>query len=150
MPEVVPQADRLDQILVQSERARDTARDSRRLERVREARAEMIVRGVDPDLGLVAKAPERLRVHDPVAVPLERRPQAAGFLLTRAPARLIGTDCEQREPPVLVLAHAKLEGVGDRGACSASAQCPQIPEISRTWLRALKRSAFSIPPTKLE
>jgi hypothetical protein len=53
MAEVVPQPDRLDEVLVESERARDGPLDARGLECVRQAGAEVVVRGVDPDLGLI-------------------------------------------------------------------------------------------------
>jgi hypothetical protein len=50
----------------------------------------VVALGVDEDLRLVHEPPKRLRVHDPVAIALERRPQGALFLLlARAPARLI-------------------------------------------------------------
>ena len=50
---------------------------------------------------------------DPVAVTLERRAEPTRFFFTRAPARVIGTDGKRGEPPFLVLAHAKLEGVSN-------------------------------------
>ena len=86
--EVVAEADRLDEILVQAERAGDAARDAGRLERVGQARAEVVVRGIDPDLSLVAEPAERLGMDDPVAVTLERRPQAARFFFARAGPRV--------------------------------------------------------------
>src|SRR5919108_3576646 len=73
MAQVVPQADGLREVLVQAERARDVASDPAGLERVRKASAVVIAFGSDEDLRLVLQAPERLRVHDPVAVALERR-----------------------------------------------------------------------------
>ena len=75
MAEVVAEADRLGEILVQPQRARDAARDAGGLERVREPRAEVVALGVDEDLRLVPQPAERLRVDDAVAVALERRPQ---------------------------------------------------------------------------
>src|SRR5215213_9749998 len=69
VPEVVPEPDRLGQVLVEAERARDAAR----LERVCQPRAVMVALGRDEDLRLVLEAPERLRVHDPIAVALEWR-----------------------------------------------------------------------------
>jgi hypothetical protein len=50
---------------------------------------------------------------DPIAVALEGRAQPARLLFTRAPSRLVGADCERRQPQFLVLAYAKLEGIGD-------------------------------------
>ena len=108
MAEVVAEADRLDEILVQPQRAADAARDAGRLERVREARAEVVAFGVDEHLRLVPQPPERLRVGDPVAVALERRAQAAFLLGTCArPRALVGADGERRQPAVLVLAHER-------------------------------------------
>ena len=54
-----------------SRSARDGARDPGRLERVREPRAVVVALGRDEHLRLVLQ-PERLGVHDPVAIPLER------------------------------------------------------------------------------
>ena len=73
VPEVVPEPDRLGEVLVEPQRARDGARDPARLERVREPRAVVVALGRDEHLRLVLQAPERLGVHDPVAVALERR-----------------------------------------------------------------------------
>ena len=111
VPEVVAEPDRLDQVLVQPQRPGDPARDPGRLERVRQPGAVVVAGGVDEDLRLVHQPPERLRVDDPVAVALERRPQQARLLLARAPARLVRAHRERREPPLLVLANARLEGV---------------------------------------
>ena len=46
VPEIVAEPDRLDEVLVQPQRARDDARDSGRLERVRQARAVVVAVGV--------------------------------------------------------------------------------------------------------
>src|SRR5215203_5844408 len=78
--EVVPQPDRLGQVLVEPQRPRHSARDPARLERVREPRAVVVALRRDEDLRLVLQPPECLRVHDPVAVALERRAQAAVLL----------------------------------------------------------------------
>ena len=74
---VVPEPDRLDEILVQPQRPRDDARDRGRLERVRHARAVVVALRVDEDLRLPLQPPERLRVDEAVAVALERRPDAS-------------------------------------------------------------------------
>jgi hypothetical protein len=60
VPEVVAEPDCLDEILVQPERAGDSARDPGRLERVGQARAEVVLGRIDPDLGLVAEPAKRL------------------------------------------------------------------------------------------
>src|ERR671916_1628555 len=88
VPQVVPETDRLGEVLVQPERARDPARDAARLERVREPGAVVIALGRDEDLRLVLQPPERLRVHDPVAVALERRAQRALLLRARPRGRV--------------------------------------------------------------
>ena len=84
--EVVPEADRLRQILVQPQRARDRARDAHGLDRVREPGAVVVALRGDEDLRLVLEAPERLRVHDAVAVALERGAQRAWLLVVVRPA----------------------------------------------------------------
>ena len=89
MPEVVAEPDRLDEVLVQPQRPCHPTRDPAGLERVRQTSAVVVAGGVDEDLCLVHQPPERLGVHDPVAVALERRPQQARFLLARTPARLV-------------------------------------------------------------
>ena len=74
------------EILVQTQRPRDAARDAGRLERVRHPRSEMVAGRVDEDLRLALQPAKRLRVEDAIAVTLERRPHAALVLLARAPA----------------------------------------------------------------
>ena len=77
VPRVVPEADRFDEILVQCQSTRDDARDRGRLERVGHPRPVVVPRRVDEDLGLPLQPAKGLRVHDPVAVALERRPNGA-------------------------------------------------------------------------
>ena len=69
--EVVRQRDRLDQVLVQPQRARDRAAELRHFERMRQPGAEQVALVVDEDLGLVDQAAEGRAVHDAVAVALE-------------------------------------------------------------------------------
>jgi hypothetical protein len=114
MAEVVAERDRLCQVLVEPERTRHGARDARHLERVREARAEVVALGRDEDLGLVLEAPKCLRVHDAVAVALVRRPQAADVLGVRAPARVGRAGRPRRQPGVLLVQHPREEAVGHR------------------------------------
>ncbi len=69
--------------------ARATAREMPgHLERVGHPRAEVVALGSDEDLRLVLEAAKGLRVDDPVAVALKRRPQRALTLVRvlRAPA----------------------------------------------------------------
>ena len=94
---VVPEPDRLGQVLVQPQRPRDDARDRRRLERVGHARAVVVALRVDEDLRLPLQPPERLRVDDAVAVALERRAHAALLLGKLATARLERADRERRQ-----------------------------------------------------
>ena len=88
VPHVVPEPDRLCQVLVEPQRPCDDARDRRRLERVGHPRPVMVTFGVDEDLRLPLQAPERLRVDDAVPVALERRPHATRLLRKLPAARL--------------------------------------------------------------
>ena len=83
--EVVPERDRLGEVLVEAQRSRDRARDLRDLEGVREARAVVVAFRRKKHLRLVREAPERLAVDDPVAVALEVR--AVGVRLERRRSR---------------------------------------------------------------
>ena len=73
VPEVVPERDRLGEVLVQTERAGGGAGDLRDVEGVGEPHPVVVALGRQEDLGLVLEPAERLRVHDPVAVALEAR-----------------------------------------------------------------------------
>ncbi len=77
---VVPEPDRLDEVLVQPQRPRDDARDRGRLERVGHPRAVVVALRVDEDLCLPLQAPERLRVDEAVAIALKRRSDGARLL----------------------------------------------------------------------
>ena len=55
--EVVAEPDRLGEVLVEAQRARDRPRDLRDLERVGHARAVVVALGRDEDLGLVLQTP---------------------------------------------------------------------------------------------
>ena len=68
VPQVVPERDRLGEVGVEPQRARDAARDLRHLEGVREPRPVVVALGREEDLRLVHEAPERLGVDDPVPV----------------------------------------------------------------------------------
>ena len=94
---VVPEPDRLDEVLVQPQRPRDDARDRRRLERVGHPRAVVVALGVDEDLRLSLQPPERLRVDDAVAVALELRADCAPILGKLATARLERAHGERRQ-----------------------------------------------------
>jgi hypothetical protein len=53
-------------------------------------------------------------MQDAVAVALERRAQAAVVLRPQAAACLVRPHRKRRQPALLVLAHLRLEGAGDR------------------------------------
>ncbi len=117
--EVVPEADRLGQVLVQPQRPRDGARDPAGLERVREPRAVVVALRGDEDLRLVLQPPEALRVHDPVAVALEGRAQAARAPRGALRAGRIRVGGERRQLLVLQRADAGLEGAATTPSASA-------------------------------
>jgi hypothetical protein len=98
---------------LEQQRTGDPARDAGGLERVRQARAEVVAFRVDEHLRLQPQAPEGLRVDDAVAVALERRPQPAFLLGKVAPARLVRAHGERRQPTLLVLAHEAREGISN-------------------------------------
>src|SRR6185295_9303925 len=98
---VVPEPDRLDEILVESKGARDDARDRRRLERVGHPSPVVVAVRIDEDLRLSLQPAERLRVDEPVAVSLERRPHGARLLVALPTARLVGAHGERRQGDLL-------------------------------------------------
>ena len=69
--EIVRERDRLGEILVEAQLARDRARDLRHLERVRQPRAVVIALVEDEHLRLVGQTAEGGRVQHAVAVALE-------------------------------------------------------------------------------
>ena len=123
---VVPEPDRLGQILVQPQRTRHDAGDRRRLERVGHARAVVIALGVDEDLRLPLQPPERLRVDDAIAIALELRPDAAWLLRKLAPARLERAHRKRRQAgveladPALERAHQRMMGTVPPSALQAA------------------------------
>ncbi len=118
--EVVPEADRLREVLVEPQRARDRARDLRDLDRVREPRAVVVALGRDEDLRLVLQAPEGLGVHDPVAIALQRRAQPA-VGLRDAPARRPRARRRRRERLLLERGAARREG-----GCDGAGICVRV------------------------
>ena len=87
MAEVVRERQRLRKILVEPERAGDRAGDLRHLERMGQARAEMVALVVDEDLRLVLQPAKGVGMDDAVAVALERRAKRVFRLGMDAPAR---------------------------------------------------------------
>ena len=73
--EVVAERDRLGEVLVQAERTGGGPGDLAHLQRVGEPDAVVVTLGGEEHLRLVLQAPERLRVHDAVPVPLEAGPE---------------------------------------------------------------------------
>ena len=71
MPEVVRERDRLSEFLIETECARDGARDLRRLHRVREAGAIVVALVIDEHLGLVFETAEGGAMNDAIAIALE-------------------------------------------------------------------------------
>ena len=86
---VVPEADRLGQVLVQAQGARDHPGDSGRLERMGHPGPVVITGGIDEDLRLPFQPPERLRMEDAVAVALERRTDEALLLCALTTTRRV-------------------------------------------------------------
>ena len=74
--EIVPERDRLGEVLVQSERAGGAAGDLRDLDRVGQTRAEVVALVRNEDLRLVLQPAKRARMDDAIAVP-RRRPVRA-------------------------------------------------------------------------
>ena len=117
--EVVAEPDRLGEVLVERQRPRDRPRDLRDLERVRQPRAVVVALGRDEDLRLVLQAPERLAVHDPVAVALQRRAQrAVGLVDARAGPGTSARPAARAAPPPTPAgaprsARATVPGCGD-------------------------------------
>jgi hypothetical protein len=87
VPDIVGEAQSLGQVLVEGQRPGDGSTDLGDFEAVGEPDPEMVPVGSDEDLGLVAEPPERDRVDDPVAVPLESvaRPAPGSFGLAVEP-----------------------------------------------------------------
>ena len=83
--QVMGQRDGLGQIFIQQERPSDIPRNGRDLHRVRQARAQVIARAVQKNLGLVFQPAESARMNDAVAIALVlRAPIGRGFAVTAA------------------------------------------------------------------
>ena len=95
--QIVRQCDRLDQVLVEPQRARHGPRDLRDLQGVGQARAVVIAFVIDEDLRLVFQPPERGAVNDAVAIALIGGPVGVFGLVVRAPAGLGRPAGERRQ-----------------------------------------------------
>ena len=116
--QVVREADRLGQRLVERECARDAARDLRHLQRVGQPGAVKVALVVDEDLGLVDEAAERRRMHDAVAVALVLGPVSRGGSANRRPrdAGLALRIGGKREPGARSSGTAEVRGERSRAA----------------------------------
>ena len=114
VPEVVPQADRFDQIFVQAQCARDGAGDLRHLQRVREPRAIVIAKRRDKDLRFMFQPAKRLGVQDAVAVALKA---GAHWRLVFGPVAYgrVALGRQRRKPFVFV----RFSALSDAGVCRA-------------------------------
>ena len=70
MPQVMRQTDRLGQILIAAQAARQRAPDLRHLHAMRQPVAIVVAFGIDKDLRLIFQATKRCRVNNAVAIAL--------------------------------------------------------------------------------
>ncbi len=89
MAEIVGEGDRLGQVLVQTQGARDGACDLRHLDGVGEARAEHVAFVIDEDLGLVLESPEGRGMNDAIAIALKCPPHHRVGLVVKASATAV-------------------------------------------------------------
>ncbi len=94
--EIVGKRHAFGQVLVQPERAGERAGDLRHLERMGQARAEMIALVRNEDLRLVLESPEGRRMDHPIAVALEGGTQRAIRLGHAATPAKLRKGCENR------------------------------------------------------
>src|SRR3954453_5028772 len=87
--EIMRQRQRLGEVLVEAESARDGAGDLRDFDTVGQPRAVMVALVIDEDLSLVLEAPERGRMNYAIAVALKRRAQLALRLLVQPAAAFL-------------------------------------------------------------
>ena len=104
VPDVVAQRDRLGQRLVERERRSQRARDLRDLQRVGQARDEVVALGVEEDLRLVLEAAERLGMEDAIPVAFEGRAKRVRLLRPRAAPTCRRARRRRREALLLGLA----------------------------------------------
>src|SRR6266576_7369530 len=71
MTSIVSKRNCFRQILIQPQRTRDGAADRRHLDRMRQARAQMVAGAVEKNLRLVFKTAKRARMDDAGAIPLK-------------------------------------------------------------------------------
>ena len=89
MPQVVRERNRLGQVFIQPERARDSAADRCHLDRVGQTRPQMIAGAVQENLRLVFQAAESAGMNDPGPVALKGGPVSVLRLGKLAARRLV-------------------------------------------------------------
>ncbi len=124
VPEIVPERDRFGEVLVQAESARGAAGDLRHLDRMSQARAEMVALVRDEDLRLVFQPAKRARVDDAIAVPdvgRARVPRRGGHgtARTAGPAASRGVDGEALLFEALEMLAGGSGGGGRHALCGA-------------------------------
>ena len=127
--EIVRQRQRLGQILVETERAADRARDLRHFEAVGQPGAVVVALVIDEDLRLVVQPPKRGRMDDAVAVALKRR---TGRMLRF-----------RMEPPAGLLRFRRIGRETDRGDHSSSYARPSpasIPPAKPSQMATLRQA----------
>ena len=117
-----------------------------RLERVGQPGAVVVALGRDEDLGLVLEPPERLGVHDPVAVALERRAQRRVVLRDRAPRR-VGPRRERRQPVALELPPSA-RGRAPGEACPGDGHGGILPGGAAARRRSGRRAGPRVPSSR--
>ena len=147
--EVVREHHRLGEVLVHAQRARDGARDLAALERVREPVPVVVALVVDEDLRLVLEPAERARVHDAVAVALERGAVgvlglAGGRARASAPARCAKGARRSSSSALVGLAraHERVHGA----PCSRSTLARAARATRRRSRRAAGRRSPGVAP----
>jgi hypothetical protein len=75
MSNVMNQSQRLSQIFLQSERSCDRPRNLRNLNRMSQSATKVIRRAARKDLRLPCKSAKGASLHNPLPVPLKRRPR---------------------------------------------------------------------------
>jgi hypothetical protein len=102
VPEIVRECERLGEIFVDTERARDRPRNLRDFEAVGQPRAVMVALVIDKDLRLVVQPAEGGRMQDAVAVALvegARGVRGLGIEAAAAPPRIDGIGRERARRP---------------------------------------------------
>src|SRR6266404_5778269 len=138
MPEIMREADRLGQPLVEAQGPRDRARDLCHLERMRQPRPVQIPLVIDENLGLVDQPAKSSRMHDAIAIPLIFRTVGGFRFRMTAPARVliegrIGGESAQAKCSATVASSAAL-------AYSPVTMAP--PSFSSSTRRTVPASTF--------